>query len=80
MGCFLDSLHNYILYNAKYIRYILIKELCTYIPQTIKNVEKEISELISQVEKLSIRIIPEGSSKYAKKQIRKHNNELASKK
>jgi hypothetical protein len=43
-------------------------------------VEKEISELISQVEKLSIRIIPEGSSKYAKKQIRKHNNELASKK
>jgi hypothetical protein len=80
MSVFLYSLYNYINYNAKYTRDNFIKELCTYIPQRIKNVEKEINELTSQVENLSIRKITEGSSKYAQKQYRKHKKELASKK
>jgi len=79
---FLLNTNAYIQYNAKYTRDILIKEMCTHIPETIKNMEKKIKEkeLTSQVENISVKPITEGSSKYAKKKFKQHNNELASKK
>lgn len=75
---FLRKINNYIECNAKYTWEILIKEMSTYIPVIIKNLEETIKEKISQIENISIETKKEGSSKYGKTKIKTKNNELTS--
>jgi hypothetical protein len=75
---FLSKINTYIQCNAKYTWDILIKEMSTYIPVIIKNVEEKIKEKTSQIENISIETKKEGSSNYGKTKIKQKNNELAS--
>jgi hypothetical protein len=79
---FLNNLYKYIEYNEQYTKNIFINDMLSQIPKIIQNLEKDIRELTSEVELLSIikLNLTKRTSKYAEKQNIKHIEELLSKK
>lgn len=78
---FFSSWGNYIRNNAEYTKKILISQMLKQTPIVIQNIQKDISELTSQVEEsIKSGMIEEGTSKYSIKKYRKQKEELESKK
>lgn len=78
---FFSSWGNYIRNNAEYTKKILISQMVNQTPIVIQNIQKDISELTSQVkESIKSGMIEEETSKYSIKKYRKQKEELESKK
>jgi hypothetical protein len=78
---FFSSWGNYIRNNAEYTKKILISQMLKQTPIVIQNIQKDISELTSQVkESIKSGMIEEETSKYSIKNYRKQKEELESKK